>query len=232
MSFRCFSPMPPQNNKISQSGDWVYSGIYLKTDWYRRSLQCLAAVGLLVAVVTLTPLVQWWARVYCGPIDDPKGDVLIVLGAAVDTQGMISYSAYLRCQYAINAWRSGGFRQMLITGGTAEHPVAARMADFVVAQGVPRQAILIEERSGSTRENALRSARLVADIPGTRVLLTSDFHMLRARMVFKRAGIAVLPRPIPDALKRAQSWQHRWPVFIDLVIESEKLGYYYVRGWL
>lgn len=35
------------------------------------------------------------------------------------------------------------------------------------------------------------------------VLLTSDYHMFRARRMFEKAGLKVVPMPIPDGLKRA-----------------------------
>jgi hypothetical protein len=40
------------------------------------------------------------------------------------------------------------------------------------------------------------------------------------------------PRPFPDALKRANSWRQRWPVFLDLVAETAKIGYYLARRWI
>jgi hypothetical protein len=50
--------------------------------------------------------------------------------------------------------------------------------------------------------------------------------------VFRRAGIDVLPRPIPDVVKRGTTWYGRWPAFLDLLEETAKIGYYYVRGWM
>jgi len=87
-------------------------------------------------------------------------------------------------------------------------------------------------RSGSTHENALYVTELLAGISGRKVLLTSDYHMFRARRAFKKAGLEVLPRPFPDARKRASGWTGRWPAFLDLVGETMKIGYYYVRGWM
>jgi len=52
------------------------------------------------------------------------------------------------------------------------------------------------------------------------VLLTSDYHMFRARRMFEKAGLKVVPMPIPDGLKRATRLTLRWWVFLDLVRES------------
>jgi len=42
----------------------------------------------------------------------------------------------------------------------------------------------------------------------------------------------VTPRPIPDAGKRAHSWNLRWQAFQDLLLETVKIVYYYARGWI
>jgi len=97
---------------------------------------------------------------------------------------------------------------------------------------VPAQAIQIETQSRSTRENALYVKALLAGVPGRKVLLTSDYHMFRAHRAFKKAGLEVVPRPYPDAGKRASGWTGRWPAFLDLVRETIKIGYYYAHGWI
>ena len=97
---------------------------------------------------------------------------------------------------------------------------------------MPREAIQIETLSMSTHENAMRVAELLTQVRGRKVLLTSDYHMFRAYHAFKKAGLEVLPRPFPDARKRAVGWAGRWPVFLDLVMETAKIGYYRVRGWI
>jgi uncharacterized SAM-binding protein YcdF (DUF218 family) len=97
---------------------------------------------------------------------------------------------------------------------------------------VPRGIILVEPRAVSTRESALFLRPMLQGPPGRVVLLSSDYHMFRATRAFHKAGIDVLPRPIPDACKRAMSWDRRWDAFQDLVIETTKIGYYFLRGWI
>lgn len=191
-------------------------------------LRILAAIGLLVVLVTFTPLVSWWAKLYAGAWNDPAGDVLIVLAGDQLDDGIIGRSSYWRCVYAAMAWKAGGFRGILISGVRS----APLMADLMVFNGVPRDAIRLEPRSSSTRENALFTAGLLRQIPGTKVLLTSDFHMLRAHRAFAKAGVEVLPRPFPDALKRSQHWHNRLEVFFDLVLETLKIVWYAAHNWI
>jgi len=89
-----------------------------------------------------------------------------------------------------------------------------------------------EDASQSTHDNALYTARLLAGDNGSKVLLTSDYHMLRAVRAFRKVGMNVLPLPVPDARKRATQWLRSWPAFLDEATESTKIVYYFVRGWI
>jgi len=197
------------------------------------TLAGFAALGFVVVVVTTTPLVTWWATKLAGPWNDPGGDVLIVLGGSILDDGKIGGSSYWRAIYGVSAYKDGGFKQVIVTGGGLDTvPVAAPIRDYMVCNGVPAGAIQIETRSNNTRENALYTKALADHLPGKKVLLTSDFHMYRAYRVFTKAGLRVEPRPFPDVRKRGGDWLSRWQCFQDLFWESAKIGAYYWRGWI
>ena len=65
---------------------------------------------------------------------------------------------------------------------------------------MPEEAILIENESRNTEENARYAAKMLADRPGRRrvLLVTSSWHMRRALLMFRRhAGdVEVVPAPI------------------------------------
>jgi uncharacterized SAM-binding protein YcdF (DUF218 family) len=187
----------------------------------------LATIGLLAVLAIVTPVDRWWAHAYAGTLDQPKGDVLILLSAANDDHGFISYSSYWRARYALLAWQTGGYKTIVISGGAG---LAIR--DFLVVEGVPSEAIVAEWQSTSTHENAINTARLLQNIPGRRVLLTSDFHMYRAVRVFRRQGMDVIPYPAPDIMKQSEHWDGRISGFEKLLTETTKIVYYRLRGWM
>lgn len=187
----------------------------------------------MLIVVTFTPVDGWWARRLAGPLNDPEGDVLIVLGASALEDGVFGESTYWRSVYALRAWREGSFHAIVLSGGgPAKSSVAEAMRGFLESQGIPSDSIRVETQSHSTRENALLTKPILEAMSGSKVLLTSDYHMYRAYHAFQKAGIAVLPRPVPDARKRAANWLSRWDAFLDLGTETAKIGYYYFRGWI
>jgi uncharacterized SAM-binding protein YcdF (DUF218 family) len=203
----------------------------------RRALRLvatgLAGIGFLFVVATTTPLVSWWTRALAGPWHDPTGDVLIVLGGSLLDNGFMGDSSYWRSVYAVIAWREGGFRQVIVSGGgSGVEPIAVPMRDFLECHGIPSTAIRLDTRANSTRENALYVKALLSGVAGRKVLLTSDYHMFRAYRTFRKVGLDVVPRPFPDASKRASHWQTRWSALLTALTETVKIAYYYARGWL
>lgn len=193
----------------------------------RGSAAALGCLGGLLLLVTLLPprsYVKWLA----GDWTDARGGVLIVLGSDSLDAGIMGMSSYWRSVYALLVWREGGFRHLILSG---PDPITLPMRDFIVCQGVPADAVTLERRSQNTRENALFTAELARQFPGPYVLLTSDYHMRRASGAFRKAGLPVLTRPFPDALKRMTDWRDRWRIFLDLIQESIKAGYYRAKGW-
>ena len=143
--------------------------------------------------------------------------------------GMMGISSYWRSVYTLDVWHEGGVKRIILSG---DPQTTASMRDWLIAQGIPRDAVTIEGRSRSTRENALFTAALVRDIPGPYLLLTSDIHMWRAQRAFRKAGLEVFARPAPDAFKRGTDWRDRWRVFLDIASEGVKIGYYKWKQWI
>src|SRR5437660_11236800 len=185
----------------------------------RAAIGIFATIGLTLVLVTFSPVTSIYAKWLAGPWTDPEGPVLVVLGGASMEEGIIGENTYWRAVYALRAYRKSHFPLVILTGAQAAHD----MRDFLTFQGVPSNAIRIEQRATTTRENALYVRQMLANVSSPKILMTSDYHMFRAKRVFARAGIDVIPRPIPDALKQGSNWQGRWPAFVDEIVESLKI---------
>jgi uncharacterized SAM-binding protein YcdF (DUF218 family) len=190
-------------------------------------VRLLAILGLVLAAATAIPP-QWYAGFLAQPWTEEQGAVLVVLGGDALEDGSLAESSLWRCVFAVKVWREGGFERLVVSGNPAD---TAAMRDYLTWRGIPFEAIVIENHSLSTRENALHTARLAQGMRGPFVLLTSDFHMWRAWRAFAKAGLDIAPRPCPDAFKRSRDWRNRWRVFLDLTLELVKIGYYQIRGW-
>ncbi len=194
----------------------------------RLFVTAAVAFTLLFAIVTFTPLVKWWSGLLAGDWDAAKGDVLIVLAADTIDSETLGPASYWRVVYASRVFREGNFHRVVVSG----RGVAPVMRDLLVFRGVPKDALIVENESTSTRENALRTARILAAEPGRKVLVTSDMHMLRARRAFREAGVEVTGAPFPYGRKYGNNMLRRWQLFTELLTETSKTGYYLVRGWI
>src|SRR5258708_27526012 len=79
----------------------------------RFIVRVLAAIGFLYVLVSVTPIDRWCIRFLAGPGNDPKGEVLIVLGAD-SVNDVIGAASYWRSVYAVRVWRAGGFKEVLV----------------------------------------------------------------------------------------------------------------------
>ncbi|NML64806.1 YdcF family protein [Hymenobacter sp. RP-2-7] len=109
-----------------------------------------------------------------------------------------------RLTNALWLYRAGRVRRIIISGGSnALHPVPGRTSEarqlstLLRLAGVPPSAILLEERSRNTRENALYTKQLLASHPAIKslVLVTSAFHERRALGCFAKVGLHPVPFP-------------------------------------
>lgn len=123
-----------------------------------------------------------------GAREAPEGpfDAIVVLGCRVRPDGTASPALARRARHAAALYRRGLAPVVVLTGGVGTHPPSEARAAAVVAraEGVPAEALVLEERSTSTEENAREAARL---IDAERVLVVSDaYHAFRAERVFRR----------------------------------------------
>ncbi|MEI2453750.1 YdcF family protein [Lysobacter firmicutimachus] len=146
-----------------------------------------------------------------------RADAIVVLGGDIGRADQYEAADAAAPQLAGNRlalgarlWQRGLAPQILLSGGPTAHTPgsseARRMADSIRAFGVPASALVLEDRSRNTADNAgfsrtIGAARGWNDI----ILVTSPEHLPRAVRTFERAGwrvqgIATAATPLSDAL--------------------------------
>jgi uncharacterized SAM-binding protein YcdF (DUF218 family) len=105
------------------------------------------------------------------------------LGGSILEDGIMGESSYWRAVYAVLAWREGGFRQVVLSGGGSEGmAIVEPMRTFLESHGIPRRAIQLETQSKSTHENALYTKALLAGVSGPCGGDGKDRLLLRSRL--------------------------------------------------
>ena len=161
------------------------------------------------------PLEQRYPQVEANAL--PSADAIVVLGGG-------SYAWLHRAEIRLEdlensrlatgarAWFSGRAPIIILSGGRGGNgrSEAALMAVAMARVGVPSSALMLEERSRDTHDNALFTAELARQHDIRRVLLvTSALHIPRASYWFRAAGLEVVPVPVPEPGIRG-NWKRRW----------------------
>lgn len=128
-------------------------------------------------------------------------DVIIVLGAGVNADGTPSRTLEVRSEVGSALYAAGVAPVVICTGGViGAAPVseAALCADVLAREGVPREVIFLETDSINTQTNAINAqAMMQANGWQTAVVVSSRYHLLRARWMFARAGVVAQMAPAP-----------------------------------
>lgn len=124
--------------------------------------------------------------------------LIIVLGAPNDADGNLSTIAIERCEHAIRTYHKNPGYKLLLTGGYGHHfnvtdkPHAYYTKCFLMAHGIPEEDILGLVESSNTIEDACLSKPMITHSGVKRVIVvTSEFHVKRARYIFEREMLGV-----------------------------------------
>jgi len=121
---------------------------------------------------------------------------IVVLGAKVLDSGRPSPALERRVEAAAELFKQRLAPLIIFSGGAfGALPSEAKVAQQLALQlDVPPQACLLEAESHTTAENARFTAQILRARGIQQVLLVSDdFHLLRAVLLFRREGVATIP---------------------------------------
>ncbi|MFC9471401.1 YdcF family protein [Nocardia sp. NPDC056952] len=120
---------------------------------------------------------------------------IVVLGYGLLPDGALRPELENRLTAAWLQAIAAPFSPVIVTGGNPQNGIseAEAMRRWLVARGLPGDRIHVEDRAGSTVQNALFSTRLLRDLGATSaVVVTSPNHIRRAVADFIVAGTTVV----------------------------------------
>ena len=171
----------------------------------------------------------------------PTADAIVVLGGGTvprignEPDNDLAQAEATRVGFGLELFKAGRASVMLISGDKQE---AEHMASMLADQGVPGTALIIDNSSRNTHENAVHSVALLRKARLQHILLvTSPMHMPRAAATFRRQGLDVIPAPTiePPALPlKGAAWMpQRRALHRSQRCLREYIGRlaYQLRGW-
>jgi uncharacterized SAM-binding protein YcdF (DUF218 family) len=190
-----------------------------------------------------------------------KAQVIVVMGGGTDSKEyprqMVEVSgAGDRILYSAQLLKDG-YGEKLLFGGTyyevlsgEKRSIARDMADVAVMVGVPQDAILLQEKSLNSYEEAVEDAAVLKTLDVTEIILvTSATHMTRAVGLFEKQGLQVIPAPT-DFGYSDQDWKNftsldwkKWYTYLipqssnmssleTALKEYIGIAVYRLRGWM
>ena len=190
------------------------AGLALLLAWRNRLRSAMAVAVLAFGWLWAwsTPVLSLWLR---GTVEDQfaalpvaavqRAQAIVVLGGGVAPPAGKSaeinlLSASDRVWYAARLFHAGKAPLLLLSGGSVPgrdaFSEARAMAIFLQDLGVPPHALVLEEASRNTRDNAAFSAALLKARGIDHILLvTSALHMARALALFRAQGLHADPAP-------------------------------------
>lgn len=153
--------------------------------------------------------------IYLSPDDLSKcGDVPVLSSPCQKSDAIVAVSGgdtEARAGEAIKLYENG-WAPLLVFSGAAQDKSgpsnAEAMRQYAIRQGVPSDAILIDEDSETTRQNAENTQTIFAQQNITSVILvTSGYHQRRAGLEFNaRTDVAVRNHPVASDNQWSSIW--------------------------
>jgi uncharacterized SAM-binding protein YcdF (DUF218 family) len=206
--------------------------------YWQRIIRGLGVVTVVVFfAIVLTPLSNIAGRaIAIEPAVESTG-AIVVLAAGLFRGGELVDESLRRSTRGIELYKKG-LAPLLVLSGRArprepvptEAEVRAGLAELA---GVSRSAIIKEETANTTMEESVRIAALLKQRHVDRILLvTESLHMRRAKMVFERAGLQVVPFPSDNLSHAARSPSDRLWLATRVAMEVTAIAYYRIAGYL
>lgn len=153
-------------------------------EYFLYTVACLFLLSVLAFVIAEV-------KAHKGNSDGEK-DYLLILGCRVK-----GYEAEetlrMRCEKAAEYLREHPDTVAIACGGIVHDDQyiseAQAMEDLLVSKGIEKERLIREDKSTTTVENFKNAKKIIGNEKASLALLSSDFHLMRARLIAKKTGL-------------------------------------------
>jgi len=202
----------------------------------RRTAEGLIGAAALYLLLFQTPAL-WWAAAPLQLSAPPQAaDAIVVFAGGVGESGKAGGGFQERVAQAVDLYRAGYAPKLIFSSGYVFTLREAEVMKAVaVDNGVPAEAILLEEKAANTHQNVTYTKQLLDQHQWRRILLVSSpYHMRRATSTWHKLApeVAVTPTPVPQS----QFYSHERGASLEqirgILHEYAALVNYWWKGWV
>jgi uncharacterized SAM-binding protein YcdF (DUF218 family)/glycosyltransferase involved in cell wall biosynthesis len=225
-----------QSARDSQAAGWEDRLRRMYAAARRRTVQGLVAVVIAYLLLFQTPLL-WWVASPLQIVEPPApADAIAVFAGGVGESGKAGGGFQERVTQAIGLYRQGMAPRLIFSSGFVFTLREAEVMKAVaVANGIPPEAIVLEEQAANTYQNVEYTRRILNEHGWKRILLVSSpYHMRRALLTWKKVApeITVIATPALES----QFYTHERGASLEqirgILHEYAALINYWWRGWI
>ena len=202
----------------------------------RRTAEGLIAAVAIYLLLFQTPALWWVASPLLVTAPPQPAEAIVVFAGGVGESGKAGGGFQERVTQAVTLYRAGYAPKLIFSSG---YVFTLREAEVMKAvaidNGVPADAILLEEAAKNTYDNVRLTKQMLDRNGWNRILLVSSpYHMRRATMTWSKLapGVAVVPTPVPQS----QFYTHERGASLEqirgILHEYAALASYWWKGWV
>ena len=182
--------------------------------------------------------------------DAPTADAIIVLsgGGRPQVPGKTNIFEWRdpdRYFAGINLYKNNKAPRLFFTGATTPYDQQSKdegtlYKEHAISLGIPLEAIFVTNKVINTSQEAIEIRKNLNQIKSSSkiILVTSAFHMKRAKKLFERQGLIVHPFPVDFKTSKISQWKspYKWIPNSDSLNKSsnalrELIGRTIYRSW-
>jgi SanA protein len=176
-----------------------------------RNVVRATAAAFVIGIVAIVSLNAWVLAstrdaIFSDAESVPQRRVAIVLGARVWSNGEPSRPLSDRLATALELWELGRVDRILVSGDHSRHDYdeVNAMREWLVARGVPDDAIFTDHAGLRTHDTMVRAAK-VFEVDEA-IVCTQRFHLFRSVYLARQAGIDAVGVPADRTVYVSRHW--------------------------
>jgi uncharacterized SAM-binding protein YcdF (DUF218 family) len=170
-----------------------------------------AIVLVLAAMLFATVYVSLRIEQQSNQDETQPADIILVLGAA-EYRGKPSPVFRARLDHALDLYRRKLAPRIMTTGGAGGDPVFTEGGvgrAYLISNGVPSEAVVVENEAESTVESTARTDEIMRRMGLHSVIVVSDgYHIYRVKKMLQFSGLSVYGSPRKTLVR--EPLQERW----------------------